>query len=55
MRELKNLARFDYDLSLDLNDLKMKTPHRYLKPEIYFSQGLNKKQRERILNNNTQQ
>ena len=40
------LARFDCDLSRDVNDLAMKHTDIYLKPEGYFSQGLNKWQRE---------
>ncbi len=39
------LARFDCDLSLDVNDPGMKNTHVWLKPEVYFTQGLNKKQR----------
>jgi len=42
------LLRFDCDLSLDLNDPKMKNTQVWFKPEVYFSQGLDKKQRERI-------
>ncbi|MEQ8210997.1 MAG: glycoside hydrolase [Lacipirellulaceae bacterium] len=42
------LARFDCDLSLDLNDPAMKHHRAYLRPEQYFKQGLNRKQRERI-------
>ncbi len=46
------LARFDCDLSLDLNDPDMKKNHTYLKPEFYFRMGLNSKQRERITKEN---
>lgn len=42
------LARFDCDLSQDVNDPAMKQTDLYLKPEAYFSQGLSKKQREQI-------
>ncbi|MDP4624532.1 MAG: family 43 glycosylhydrolase [Akkermansiaceae bacterium] len=48
------LARFDCDLSQDLNDLAMKQTDLYLKPEEYFSQGLNKSQRDRIQKANEQ-
>ena len=44
------LARFDCDLSLDLDDPQMKNTHLFLKPEVYFSQGLSGKQLERIKN-----
>ncbi|MCM2374884.1 glycoside hydrolase family 117 protein [Aporhodopirellula aestuarii] len=40
------LARFDCDLSLDVDDPAMKNTHVWLKPEIYFSQGLTKAQRQ---------
>lgn len=39
------LARFDCDLSRDVNDPWMKQTDLYLKPEAYFSQGLGKEQR----------
>jgi len=42
------LARFDCDLSRDLNDPAMKQTDLYLKPEAYFSQGLSQQQRERL-------
>ncbi len=42
------LVRFDCDLSLDLNDPKMKKTGLYLKPEVYYSQGLSSEQRKRI-------
>ncbi|MFC1764695.1 glycoside hydrolase family 117 protein [Planctomycetota bacterium] len=48
------LARFDCDLSLDLDDPQMKQHHVYHRPEVYFKQGLNAKQKERI-NQATQQ
>lgn len=44
------MARFDCDLSLDVNDPELKHTHMYLKPEVYFLQGLSKKQLERINN-----
>jgi hypothetical protein len=40
------LARFDCDLSRDVNDPAMKQTDLFLKPEAYFSQGLGKQQRE---------
>lgn len=42
------LARFDCDLSLDLDDRQMKSPRLYLKPEVFFSRKLSEKQLERI-------
>lgn len=42
------LARFDCNLSLDVHDRCMKKTDIYLKPEVYFSQGLSRKQRKRI-------
>jgi hypothetical protein len=42
------LARFDCDLSQDVHDEAMKNTDISLKPEVYFSQGLSKAQRERI-------
>lgn len=42
------LARFDCDLSLDIDDQDMKHHNEYYKPEFYFKQGLNKRQLERI-------
>lgn len=47
------LARFDCDLSLDINDPIMKTTHLYFKPEIYFSNGLNNKQKSERFKNNS--
>lgn len=46
------LARFDCDLSQDVNDPQMKKSHIYYRPEDYYRQGLNAKQRERILDEN---
>ena len=46
------LARFDCDLSLDLDDPVMKRHNPWLSPDVYFSQGLNQKQRQRILKMN---
>ena len=42
------LARFDCDLSQDLNDPDMKNNHVYYKPEHYFKHSLNGKQKKRI-------
>nr|WP_206036272.1 glycoside hydrolase [Crateriforma spongiae] len=42
------LARFDCDLSLDVDDPWMRGNKIWFKPEVYFSQGLNKAQRQRI-------
>ncbi|MWW25292.1 glycoside hydrolase family 117 protein [Algibacter lectus] len=42
------LARFDCDLSLDVNDPAMKKHHVYHSPEVFFKQGLNPKQKARI-------
>ena len=41
------LARFDCDLSQDVDDVEMKRHHVYHRPEVYFRQGLSKKQRAR--------
>ena len=46
------LVRFDCDLSLDLNDPEMKEPRVIHKPDVYYRQGLSKKQLERIKNLN---
>ncbi|AWB68912.1 glycoside hydrolase [Saccharobesus litoralis] len=46
------LARFDCDLSLDVHDPVMKNSGVYLKPDVYFSQGLNSKQRKAIQQRN---
>ncbi|MFY0652460.1 MAG: glycoside hydrolase [Cyclobacteriaceae bacterium] len=46
------LARFDCDLSLDVDDPAMKTTGIWFKPEYYFQQGLNKDQRDRIARTN---
>ncbi len=43
------LARFDCDLSQDINDPSMKKNHTYYKPEHYYKHGLNKIQKERVL------
>ncbi len=40
------LARFDCDLSLDMEDPGMKNTQLRLKPEVYFSQGLTEQQRK---------
>ncbi|MEM6378757.1 MAG: glycoside hydrolase [Bacteroidota bacterium] len=40
------LSRFDCDLSLDHNDPKMKNTQIWLKPEVYFSQGLSEQQKQ---------
>ncbi len=42
------LARFDCDLSLDVDDPAMKKSHTYWKPEDYYRLGLSKAQRQRI-------
>jgi len=51
-RETKHsiLARFDCDLSLEVDDPRFKhhNPAFNLKPEVYFGFGLNKKQKQRI-------
>ena len=39
------LARFDCDLSLDMEDPVMKNTQLWLKPDVYFSQGLSDEQR----------
>jgi len=41
------LARFDCDLSRDFHDPWMKQTEIWFKPEVYFSQGLSRGQRER--------
>jgi hypothetical protein len=43
------LARFDCDLSLDVHDSDMKHHHVYHRPEVYYRQGLNQKQRQRLM------
>lgn len=47
-RQHSILARFDCDLSLDIDDKGMKNTQLFQKPEIYFQQGLSKKQKDRI-------
>lgn len=42
------LVRFDCDLSKDLNDQEMKQHRVNHNPEVYYRQGLSKKQRDRI-------
>ncbi|WP_297086543.1 family 43 glycosylhydrolase [uncultured Draconibacterium sp.] len=46
------LVRFDCDLSLDVNDPDMKHHNEYYRPDFYYKHGLNKKQRERIAQQN---
>ena len=46
------LARFDCDLSQDVDDPALKKHHVYLSPEVHFTQGLSKKQRQRIAQSN---
>lgn len=46
------LARFDCDLSLDLDDPEMKTSDIFNHPEINFMFGLSEKQHKRILKEN---
>lgn len=53
-RRYSILARFDCDLSLDHHDPAMKNTQLWLKPEVYFSQGLNEEQRQRIQKNENQ-
>ena len=42
------LVRFDCDLSQDIHDDEMKEHRVNHSPDVYFKQGLSKKQRERI-------
>ncbi|CAM4363551.1 family 43 glycosylhydrolase [Zobellia roscoffensis] len=42
------LVRFDCDLSLDLDDPEMKDHRVNHKPDVYYSQGLSKKQMKRL-------
>lgn len=42
------LARFDCDLSLDVNDPSMKQTDIFFNPDVYFKFGLTRSQRERI-------
>ena len=44
------LAHFACDLGQDVHDEWMKKTELFLNHEVYLSQGLNKKQRERIEN-----
>lgn len=46
------LARFDCDLSLDLDDPVMKRAAEHYRPEVYFQQILTQKQRNRIMEKN---
>ena len=46
------LARFDCDLSQDVNDLEMKKHRVEYSPEIYFSKSLSSKQKKRIKEEN---
>ena len=46
------LVRFDCDLSLDLHDPEMKQHRVNHAPDVYYRQGLSKKQRERIQKEN---
>ena len=43
------LVRFDCDLSRDMHDPEMKEHRVNHRPKVYYSQGLSKKQKERIL------
>ncbi|WP_342803706.1 glycoside hydrolase family 117 protein [Pontiella sulfatireligans] len=43
-----NLTRFDCDLSLDVHDPHLKKTGLYLKPEVYYSQGLRGDTKKRI-------
>lgn len=49
------LARFDCDLSLDLDDPAMKSTGTYFKPEEYYKRGLSKGQLTRIRKGNMDQ
>jgi hypothetical protein len=42
------MARFDCDLSLDVHDPAMKSTRVWHSPDVYFKQGLNAAQRQRI-------
>jgi len=46
--QYSELARFDCDLSRDVNDLQMKEYNILWDPEVYYRLGLTKKQYERI-------
>ncbi len=46
------IARFDCDLSLDVHDPWMKQTGVWHRPEVYFRQGLNQTQRQRIQEGN---
>lgn len=46
------LTRFDCDLSQDLHDPDMKRHRPHVRPDQYFKQGLNQKQRRRIFEAN---
>lgn len=46
-RQHSILARFDCDLSRDFHDPWMKQTEIWFKPEVYFSQGLSRGQRQR--------
>ena len=46
------LARFDCDLSLDVDDQQMKKSQYYRKPEFYFKHGLSGQQVKRIKKEN---
>lgn len=48
------LARFDCDLSQDINDPEMKEPRVKRSPEEHFIQGLSSEQKKRIKDKNTQ-
>ena len=48
------LVRFDCDLSRDLNDPEMKLHRVNHQPDVYYRQGLSKKQQERIQKMNKQ-
>ncbi|MGB5264306.1 MAG: glycoside hydrolase [Lutimonas sp.] len=46
------LARFDCDLSQDVNDPQMKKSHIYYRPSDYYKQGLSDEQLKRVLEAN---
>ncbi|MDO6803283.1 glycoside hydrolase [Wenyingzhuangia sp. 1_MG-2023] len=48
------LARFDCDLSQDVNDPNMKKNHVYLRPEFFYKMGLTAAQKKRIAEENEQ-
>ncbi|TWT49377.1 Glycosyl hydrolases family 43 [Rubripirellula amarantea] len=43
------LARFDCDLSLDIDDPRMKNTNVFHKPDVFYAQRINRKEREKVL------